>query len=114
MISTFDGQFADSVSTFQRSLDRLHSSEAITPEFILEVESQSLSAFKITALVARSSDNLDEIARHWWQIYEFYNLLYRALEAFRHYQPDTEHLERVLSLLDQLRKRARRLHDLHA
>jgi hypothetical protein len=114
MISTFDGLFADSVSTFQRSLDTLRSSEGITPEFILEVESQSLSVFKSTALVARSSDNLDEIARHWWQIYEFYHLMYQALEAFKRYQPDTEHLERVSGLLDQLRKRARRLHDMHA
>jgi hypothetical protein len=113
MISTLD-ELVASKDSFERTLEPLRSSKEITPEFILKLESQSLATFKATAQAAKSSDNLDEIARHWWDIYVFFDLAYDLLKAIGKYQPDTQHLNRVLGLLDQLRKRARRLHDLHA
>jgi hypothetical protein len=109
MVSTLDELVAS-----KSSLEPLRSSKEITPEFILKLESESLATFKITAQVAKSSDNLDEIARHWWDVYVFFDLAHDLLEAISEYQPDTQHLDRVLGLFDQLRKRARRLHDLHA
>jgi hypothetical protein len=113
MISTLD-ELVASKSSFERTLEPLQSSKEITPEFVLKLESQSLATFKMTAQVAKNSDNLDEIARHWWDVYVFFNLAHDLLQAIGKYQPPTQHTARVLDLLDQLRKRARRLHDLHA
>jgi hypothetical protein len=113
MISTLE-ELVASKSSFERTLEPLRSSKKITPEFILELESQSLATFKVTAQVAKSSDNLDEIARHWWDVYVFFDLAHDLLQAISEFQPATQHTDRVLGVLDQLRKRARRLHDLHA
>jgi hypothetical protein len=113
MISTIDELATDANSSFERSLQPLASSKEITPELLRELESESLVAFKLTALAAKGSDNLDQIASRWGTIYELYNRAYNMLEAIP-YQTDHRHVVRVLGLLDQLRQRTRRLHDLHA
>ena len=113
MISNIDELAADAKSSFERSLEPLCSSKEITPELLRELESESLVAFKLTALAAKGSDDLDEIARRWQEIYELYSSAYDILEAIP-YQTDHRHVVRVLGLLDQLRQRTRRLHSLHA
>ena len=118
MISTIDELAAEANSSLEHSLEPLRSSKQITPDFLLDLESQSRVAFQVTALAAKSSDDLDEITKHWLALYELYDLAHDLLEALSRYRTsyrvDPEHMSRVLSLLDQLRTRARRLHDLHA
>jgi len=118
MISNIDELATDAKSSLEYSLEPLRSSQQITPDFLLDLESQSRVAFQVTALAAKSSDDLDQIAKHWLALYELYDLAHDLLEALSRYRTsyriDPEHMNRVLNLLDQLRTRTRRLHDLHA
>ena len=113
MISTIDELAADANSSLERSLEPLDSSVEVTPEFLRELESESLVAFKLTALAAKASDDLDEIANRWKSIYQLYDKAYAILATIPS-PSDYPHMVRVLSILDQLRKRAQRLYDLHA
>jgi hypothetical protein len=113
MISTIDELAAESKSSLEHSLEPLRGLKEITPELLRELEAESLVAFKLTALAAKSSDDLDEIASRWGRAYELYDKAYKLLEAVP-YQTDYQHLARVMRLLDQLRQRTRRLCELHA
>jgi hypothetical protein len=119
MISTIDELATDAKSSLEHSLELLRSpSKSITPDFLLDLESQSRVVFQVTALAAKSSDDLDEIAKDWLELHKLYGVVHDLLEALSHeqtnYRIDPEHTKRVLNLLDQLCKRTQRLYDLHA
>ena len=115
MISPIDELAADAKRSFERALEPLRSVKGLGKELLLEIESESLLAFKATALAAKGSDDLDEIANRWREIAELYDWAHGAIEKFNSETPvDPDRLSRVLWLLDHLRQRARRLHALHA